>query len=76
MLVIEIILPKQGGHDLMEKFMKYFEYGVPSCWLVNPLTETIHVYSPDWTYQLYGVGSDKIKDKSLNIEIDFQEVFS
>jgi len=57
-------------------FAKNENQNTHPCWLVNTLLETIHVYSPDWTYQLYGVGSDKIKDKTLKVELDFEEVFS
>jgi len=74
--IIEIISPKQGGLDLMEKFVKYFNAGVKSCWLVNPLTEIILIYSSDWKKSIFSEATPQIYDPSLNITIDFEEIFS
>jgi Uma2 family endonuclease len=74
--IIEIISPKQGGQDLMEKFVKYFKAGVKSCWLVNPFQEIVQVFTPDWKKQSFTKKGDQIHDPSLNITIDFEEVFS
>lgn len=76
LLVIEIISPRQATQDIALKCKQYFAEGVSSCWVINPIFKTIHVYSPDWTYQLYGAGSDKIKDNTLQVEIEFEDIFS
>jgi len=76
LVCIEIISPRQGGQDLKEKFVKYFEAQVKSCWLVNPLTETIHIYYPDWKRETYATKEQQITDNSIQISIDFQEVFA
>lgn len=75
-VIIEIISPKQGGQDIMEKFAKYFQTGVKSCWLINPLEATILIYSPDWKRQVFADNSKPIHDPTLNISINFDEVFS
>lgn len=42
--VVEILSPRQGTAGILEKFEAYFALGIPSCWLVDPLTQTVHVY--------------------------------
>ena len=74
--VIEIISPRQGTQEIKEKFIKYFETGVFSCWLINPLTETIQIYTPDWKYKLFSLESTTIQDSLINASIEFQKVFS
>jgi len=76
LMIIEIVSPRQGTQDITEKIAKYFEQGVKSCWLINPLTETVHIYSPDWKKETYFKIGEKIYDPHLNISIDFDEVFS
>ena len=33
LLAIEVLSPKQGIYDILEKFKLYFSLGVQSCWL-------------------------------------------
>ena len=45
LLAIEILSPRQGLYEIMEKFKVYFELGIKTCWLVIPSTETVTVYT-------------------------------
>lgn len=71
--IIEILSPKQGVDDLITKFDNYFKSGVKSCWLVDPLQKTIHVYKPDFSQSVYIQGV--IKDTVTNIEVPIEEIF-
>jgi Uma2 family endonuclease len=39
--VVEILSPNQGMEELISKADAYFEAGVKSCWIVQPLLEAI-----------------------------------
>lgn len=72
--VIEIISPRQGTQEIKEKIQKYFDAGVNSCWLINPLIEIVQVYTPDWKKAVFS--DSKIQDKTLDVEFDFKTVFA
>lgn len=74
--IIEIISPIQGTQEIKEKFVKYFATGIKSCWLVNPLTETIQIFTADWKSKLFSAESIAIQDSSIDVSIEFQKVFS
>lgn len=76
LIVIEIISPRQGTQDITEKFSKYFEKGVKSCWFINPLIEIVQVYQADWKCDVFSNSSKEIQDKSFDIFLDFEQVFS
>ncbi|SFE93914.1 Uma2 family endonuclease [Thermoflexibacter ruber] len=74
--IIEIISPRQGTQEIKEKFVKYFEAGVPSCWLINPLMETVQIYSSDWQHKSFSKEHTYIQDSSINVSIEFAKIFS
>ncbi|ASK61161.1 endonuclease [Virgibacillus phasianinus] len=44
-IIIEIISPSNQSHDLVTKLNLYMQYGVKEYWIVNPLLNTVQVYS-------------------------------
>ncbi|MEZ4737110.1 MAG: Uma2 family endonuclease [Caldilineaceae bacterium] len=73
LLAIEVLSPKQGGYDILEKFKLYFTLGVQSCWLVIPNTRTVVVYSTPDSFATFGTG--EVIDESLGIQIPVEEIF-
>lgn len=73
LLAVEILSPKQGTYDILEKFKVYFELGVRSCWLVEPALHTVAVYQSiaQWTT----FGSGEVIDERLDIRIPLSEIF-
>ncbi len=69
--VIEVLSPKQGTYEILEKFKAYFELGVQSCWLVYPEAEAITVYSSINNRQLSG----EVIDEVLDIRLPHHEIF-
>lgn len=74
LLVVEILSPRQGTYDILEKFRLYFELGVQSCWLVEPAINTVTVYSSmiDWTTFTAG----DVIDTKLGIRLPTSEIFA
>jgi len=73
LLAIEVLSPKQGVYDILEKFKLYFALGVQSCWLVIPNTRTVVVYSAPDGFATFGTG--EVIDESLGIQIPIEEIF-
>lgn len=46
-IVIEIISPSNQSQDLVTKLNLYMQHGVKEYWIVNPLLNTVQVYSLD-----------------------------
>ncbi|MTH54925.1 Uma2 family endonuclease [Bacillus mangrovi] len=44
-LITEIISPSNQSHDLVTKLNLYMQYGVKEYWIVNPLLQTIQLYT-------------------------------
>ena len=44
-LIIEILSPSNQSHDLITKLNLYLNYGVQEYWIVNPMLNSITVYS-------------------------------
>jgi Uma2 family endonuclease len=72
-VVFEIVSPKQGTQELIEKFAIYFQSGVKSCWLIQPLIPIISVFENTKKSSTYSLGL--IQDPATKIEINFEEVF-
>jgi Uma2 family endonuclease len=72
-LAIEILSPKQGSYDILEKFKIYFASGIKSCWLVEPSIETIAVYSA--LEQRINFVSDQVIDETLGIQLPMTAIF-
>jgi Uma2 family endonuclease len=72
--VIEILSPKQGMQDLLDKFDFYFQTGVLSCWLILPALQQVIVYQKDRTKNNFLSGN--IFDEVTGIEMDMKDVFA
>ena len=73
LLAVEILSPRQGTGTILEKFDAYFALGIKSSWLVDPLTQTVHVYQSPTQRTTFSKG--QVVDPPLNIEIPLAEIF-
>ncbi len=74
LLAVEILSPKQGTDDILEKFELYFAAGVTSCWLVDPAQEIISVYKNPAQHVVYSSG--ELCDEVLDIRVPVTEIFA
>ena len=73
LLAVEILSPKQGTYDILEKFKVYFELGVRSCWLVDPAINTVTIYSSNDAWQTFS--NHEVIDEPLGIKLPLDEIF-
>ena len=73
LLAIEIVSPRQGLYDLINKFRVYFVLGVQSCWLVEPTINAVSVYSTIEHWETYTRG--EVIDEKLNLRIPISRIF-
>ncbi len=73
LLVAEILSPRQGTASVLAKFEAYFALGIPSCWLVDPLTQTVHVYQSSTDRTTFSTGD--VVDPSLDIRMPSSDIF-
>ena len=73
LLVVEVLSPKQSAYEILEKFAAYFALGVKSCWLVEPLTAIVAVYSALDVHQNFTAG--EVVDDSIGLHLPFGEIF-
>jgi Uma2 family endonuclease len=73
LLTIEILSPRQGIQEILEKFAIYFACGVQSCWLVDPITAIVAVYSSLQERTVFSAG--EVVDEKLDIRLPFAEIF-
>lgn len=73
LLVVEVLSPKQSAYEILEKFAAYFALGVKSCWLVDPLTAIVAVYSALDAHQIFAAG--EVVDEVIDLRLPFDEIF-
>jgi Uma2 family endonuclease len=73
LLAIEIISPTQGTLELMNKFDIYFEGGIKSCWLVDPLPGSVVVLNSPDKAQTFTSG--EVIDEVVNMRVPIDELF-
>jgi len=73
MLSIEILSPRQGFQELVEKVEVYFNAGIKSCWIVLPGIESIQVFSSLENFKVFSEGN--LIDNIIGIELSINEVF-
>jgi Uma2 family endonuclease len=73
LLAVEILSPKQGTYDILEKFKVYFALGVSSCWLVDPAINTVTVYSSNEAWETFS--NNEVIDEPLGIKLPLDEIF-
>ncbi|MPR34785.1 Uma2 family endonuclease [Cytophagaceae bacterium SJW1-29] len=74
LLVVEIQSPSQSTKDMVSKLEPYFYFGVKSCWIVVPDLQAILVYDNPFHYTFFH-GHEKLRDVTMNIELNLREVF-
>jgi Uma2 family endonuclease len=72
-LVIEILSPHQVLGNLFTKIRQYLDNGVRSCWLVEPATGAVTVFSP--TAKRGFIEDDVVQDDVLGISVPLREIF-
>lgn len=75
LLAVEILSPKQGLYGIWEKFRLYFELGIHSCWLVEPTTRVVTVYSSSQQWRAFS-SDDDVVDEKMGIRIPLNEIFA
>jgi Uma2 family endonuclease len=75
LLTVEIQSPSQAVEEMVEKTLRYFAFGVQSCWVVFPALKGVAVYSAPGVYQFFH-GDDTLRDPNLNIQIDLKKIFA
>ena len=73
-LVVEILSPRQGTFEILEKFKVYFALGIKSCWLVMPVNQSITVYSAIGKFKLFSVG--EVIDDTLGVKLAMNKIFN
>lgn len=73
LLAIEILSPRQAAFEILQKFEAYFALGVKSCWLVDPTTEVVAVYTALDQHQSFSGGT--VQDATLGIALPLIEIF-
>lgn len=73
LLAIEILSPKQGTQDILEKFAVYFALGVQSCWLIDPITAIVAVYSALDQHKIFT--ANEVIDDTVGVRVPFAEIF-
>jgi Uma2 family endonuclease len=73
LLAVEILSPQQGAQEILEKFALYFALGVRACWLVDPTTAIVAVYST--LEQPKTFSSGEVVDEMLAIRLPLAEIF-
>lgn len=73
LLIIEILSSKQSVDELVQKIEKYFEHGVKSCWLVQPVLGAITVFTPDMKPHIFSSG--EVVDPTCNIRVSLENIF-
>jgi len=71
---IEILSLTQTIDKLGEKFEAYFAAGVKSCWLVQPMLDTICVITPDKNVSVFH--KNTLTDPATGITVDLNDVFA
>ena len=59
---------------MVNKTLTYFDFGVKSCWIVQPIIKVIVGFSSPDEYKFFH-HVDILKDSMLDIEIDLQNIF-
>lgn len=60
-LIVEILSPSNQSHDLITKLNLYMKYGVKEYWIVNPMLNSITIYSlnKENVYEQHAIKTDQ-----------------
>lgn len=73
LLAVEVLSPKQGLQEIVEKFDAYFALGIRSCWLIDPTTAIVAVYRSLDSHKIFTAG--EVVDDIIGIRLPFDEIF-
>ncbi len=73
LLAVEILSPRQGLYEIIEKVKLYFTLGVKSCWVVIPNNQTATVYTAPDQFRTFVEG--EVLDEVLNTHLPIAEIF-
>ncbi len=71
---VEIQSISQGLEELLDKVRIYFQFGVKSCWIVQPSVRGVFVFTSSDDYDYYH-GDDTLHDTLLGVEVPLTAVF-
>lgn len=76
LLAIEVVSPRQGLDDIVNKFKVYFALGIKSCWLVTPTIQVVTVYSQLDNFKTFDTRHEnEILDEVLDIRLPLPKIF-
>lgn len=75
LITVEIQSPSQSLDEMVDKANVYFNFGVKSCWIVQPRIEGVFVYDQPNRYQFFH-HDDILQDPNFPIEINLAAIFS
>lgn len=73
LLVVEIISPSQSVDEMIPKIERYFDFGVRSCWLVQPPLQQIAVFTPEMQPVVFTHGP--IQDPASGFSVNIEDIF-
>lgn len=73
LLVVEILSPEQGSHEVLQKLDRYFGHGVKSCWVVTPPAHALSIYTADGASSHHTSGV--VTDPTLGLSVDVDALF-
>jgi Uma2 family endonuclease len=74
LLTVEILSPKQALNELVDKTVRYFAFGVRSCWIVLPELQAILIYDQPGRYRFFH-DDETATDTNNALSIDLRSVF-
>lgn len=75
LITIEIQSPSQSLDEMLDKANVYFQFGVKSCWIVQPRVKGIFVFDRPNHYQFFH-HDDTLKDPNFDIELSLTAIFA
>ncbi len=75
LLAVEVISPKQGFYDIVNKFKAYFALNIKSCWLVMPEVKSLVIYTQIDKFQTFDMNDEEIADEIMDIHLPIEKVF-
>jgi Uma2 family endonuclease len=73
LLAVEILSPTQPQQDVMDRINDMLDAGVDSCWLVQPATESITIFTGDEKPTTVSTGT--LHDPATDMEINLANIF-
>ena len=66
--------PSQSVNEIILRIETYFEFGIKSVWLVQPLLKQVAVFTPELEPHIFSQGD--IIDPILDVKVALEEIFS